>query len=56
MPTLLAALINLSHPGRYVHWGFIQLSVTNVIVIALMILVFVLAIALPFPHGRRAKR
>jgi hypothetical protein len=56
VPALVAALINLSHPGRYVHWGFIQLSVANLVVIALMILVFVLAIALPFPHGKRARR
>ena len=51
---LLAALINLGGTGRYVHWGFIQISVANLVVIGLMIVVFVLAIFLPFPrHGRR---
>jgi hypothetical protein len=51
---LLGALINLGGTGRYVHWGFIQISVANLIVIGLMIVVFVLAIFLPFPrHGRR---
>jgi hypothetical protein len=51
---LLAALINLGGTGRYIHWGFIQISVANLIVIILMIVVFVLAIFLPFPrHGRR---
>ena len=51
---LLAALVNLGGTGRYIHWGFIQISVANLIVIILMIVVFVLAIFLPFPrHGRR---
>jgi hypothetical protein len=53
---MVAALIDLNHPGSYVHWGFIQISVANIIVIAAMLLVFVLAILLPFPHGRRSKR
>lgn len=35
--------------GRYVHWGVIQISVTNLIIIAVMLALFVLAIVLPFP-------
>ncbi len=44
----------MNHPGYYLHWGVIQISLANVIVIALMILVFVLALLLPFPgrHDR----
>jgi hypothetical protein len=49
---LLASLVNLDHPGHYIHWGFIQISVANLIVILLMVLVFVLAIALPFPRRK----
>lgn len=53
---VLAALINLGGTGHYVHWGFIQISVANLVVILLMVLVFVLALVLPFPrHGRRNK-
>ena len=52
---VIAALVNLNHTGHYVSYGIIQISVANLIVIGLMIVVFVLAIALPFPHGR-AKR
>ena len=53
---LLAALVNLGGSGHYVHWGFIQMSVANLVVILLMILVFLLAIALPFPrHKERDK-
>ena len=52
--SLLAALINLGGTGRYIHWGFIDISVANLVVIVLMIVVFILAILLPFPrHGRR---
>ncbi len=50
---LLAAPVNLDHPGHYVHWGVIQISVANLVVIAVMVVVFVLALLLPFPKGRR---
>lgn len=54
--SLLATLINLGGSGKYIHWGFIQISVANLVVILLMIVVFVLAILLPFPrHGKRDK-
>jgi hypothetical protein len=49
---LLAALVNLNGPGHYVHWGFIQISVANLVVIILMVAVFVLAILLPFPRRK----
>jgi hypothetical protein len=49
---LLAALINLNGNGHYIHWGFIQMSVANFVVIVLMIAVFVLAILLPFPRRK----
>ncbi|MBV8218452.1 MAG: hypothetical protein JO325_08300 [Solirubrobacterales bacterium] len=48
----MAAVFNLNHPAHYVHWHFIQISVSNVIVIVLMIVVFVAAILLPFPSHR----
>jgi hypothetical protein len=49
---LVAALINLNGSGHYIHWGFIQISVANFVVIILMIAVFVLAILLPFPRRK----
>jgi len=36
--------------GRYVHWGVISISVTNLAIIAAMVVVFVLALVIPFPH------
>jgi hypothetical protein len=47
------AVFNLNHPAHYVHWHFFVMSVPNVIVIVLMIVVFVAAILLPFPHRGR---
>jgi hypothetical protein len=51
MPHVLAALVNLDHPGHYLHWGFIQISVANLLVIIVMAVTFVLALLLPFPHS-----
>jgi hypothetical protein len=45
----MAAIVNLNTPAHTVHWHFITLSVANVIVLVVMLIVFVLAILLPFP-------
>ena len=45
----LGAVFDLNGPAHYVHWHFFQMSVANVVVVLLMIVVFILAIALPFP-------
>jgi hypothetical protein len=52
---LLGAVFDLNHPAHVVEWHFIQLSVANIVVIGLMILVFVLAIVLPFPGAARRR-
>jgi hypothetical protein len=50
----MAAIFNLNHHADFIHWHFIQLSVPNVIAIALMLIVFTAAILVPFPgHQRR---
>ena len=49
---VLGSAVNLNGSGHYIHWGFIQLSVANFVVIVLMVLVFVLAILLPFPRHK----
>jgi hypothetical protein len=51
----MGAIINLNHPAHVVEWHFIQLSVANIVVIGLMIVVFVLAIMLPFPGAARRR-
>ncbi|MFL6164311.1 MAG: hypothetical protein ACJ74U_19090 [Jatrophihabitantaceae bacterium] len=40
----------------FVHWGVIQISLGNLLVIALMLLIFVLALLLPFPGSRDRRR
>lgn len=50
----MAAVFNLNHHATYVHWHFITLSLSNVLLIAVMFVVFVLAILLPFPHHEGA--
>ncbi|NUR99050.1 MAG: hypothetical protein HOV67_27810 [Kribbellaceae bacterium] len=37
--------------GSYIHWGVIQISVTNLVIIVAMIVLFALAIAVPFPRA-----
>jgi len=49
----MAAIFNLNHPAHYIHWHFIDLSVSNLLVVVAMIVVFVLAILLPFPGHKR---
>jgi hypothetical protein len=44
----------MEQSGVYLHWGVIQISLANLIVIALMILVFAIAVLAPFP-GRRKR-
>jgi hypothetical protein len=46
----------MNAPAHYFHAGFILISVANLIVIVLMVLVFVLAVLLPFPGGRGTER
>jgi hypothetical protein len=48
----MAAIFNLNHPPHIVHWHFIYLSVPNIVVIGVMLVVFALAILLPFPKHR----
>ena len=49
----MAAVFNLNHPAHVVTWHFFSMSVANLIVIAVMLIVFVLAIVLPFPAGKK---
>ena len=51
--SLLGAVIDLDGKPRYVHHGWFLISAGNLTVIVLMIAVFALAIAVPFPGGKR---
>jgi hypothetical protein len=43
----------MNHPAHVIHWGVIQITLANLIVILLMLAVFTAALLLPFPKGRR---
>ena len=43
-------------PGIYLVWGTLQIQLGNLIVILVMLLLFVLALLLPFPGGRERDR
>src|SRR5487761_2371179 len=47
-----AALTLASGAGKYIDVGVVHISATNLAIIALMVVVFVLALIVPFPHGR----
>ncbi len=47
--TVMSALSSAADPaGRYVHWGVVQISLTNLLIIVAMVVVFILALVIPF--------
>ncbi len=52
----LAALVHLGGTGKYISWGVIQISLANLIIIAVMIVLFAAAIILPFPKHEALKK
>jgi hypothetical protein len=52
--SLLASAVNLNGPGRYLHWSIFVVSEANLVLIAVMVVIFGAALLLPFPgHGAR---
>lgn len=37
----------------FLHWGVVQISLANLLVILLMVVIFVVALVLPFPQADR---
>ncbi len=52
-PALAGLVPHMNTPAYVIHWGVIQITLANLIVILLMIAVFVAAVLIPFPKGRR---
>ncbi|HEY6471123.1 MAG TPA: hypothetical protein VI434_15325 [Candidatus Dormibacteraeota bacterium] len=42
----------MNEPAPYFHWGFILISVPNLVLIGVMVLLFVAALLAPFPGHR----
>ncbi|HEV2360938.1 MAG TPA: cytochrome b N-terminal domain-containing protein, partial [Acidimicrobiales bacterium] len=50
--SVTASAIDLNGPGRYVHWSIFTISEANLVLIAVMVVIFGVALLLPFPgHG-----
>ena len=47
-----SGVINLDQPGTYLHWSIFTVSVANLVLIAVMVVIFGAALVLPFPTGR----
>ena len=43
----------MNHPGSFVHWSIFDVSVANLVLIAVMVVIFGAALLLPFPRGIR---
>ena len=46
MPTPDAAL----SAGHYLHWGVVNVSLTNLTIVVVMVVISAAALLLPFPH------
>ncbi len=44
----------MNGPGAFVHWSIFTVSVANLVLIAVMVVIFGAALLLPFPGGRQA--
>ena len=52
--SLFASAVNLNGPGRYLHWSIFTVSEANLVLIAVMVVIFGAALLIPFPgHGAR---
>jgi hypothetical protein len=51
-PVAGALAINLNQPGSYLHWNIFNISVANLVLIAVMVVIFAAALLLPFPKGK----
>ncbi len=49
-----AAAVDLNQPGRYLHWSIFTVSLANLVLIAVMMVIFGAALIVPFP-GRRQR-
>jgi hypothetical protein len=53
---LLGAIVDLNRPAHVVQWHFVQLSVANLVVIAVTLAACAAVIVLPFPGAARRRR
>ncbi|PZS15465.1 MAG: hypothetical protein DLM57_12695 [Pseudonocardiales bacterium] len=44
----------LSGHAHFLHWGVVQISLANLLVIVMMAVLFLLAVIIPFPHAQHS--
>jgi hypothetical protein len=49
---LLASVVNLDGPGRFLHWSIFTVSEANLVLIAVMVVIFGAAMLIPFPDHK----
>ena len=49
---LLTSPVQLNGTGRYLHWSIFTVSLANLVLIAVMVVIFGAALILPFPRGK----
>jgi len=49
---MLASAVDLNSPGKYLHWSIITISLSNLVLVAVMVLLFGAALIVRFPHSR----
>jgi len=54
LPHAVPLAINLNSPGSFVHWSIFNISVANLVLIAVMVVIFGVALLLPFPRAHSA--
>ena len=54
LPAAHPLAIDLNQPGTYLHWSIFNVSVANLVLIAVMVVIFGAALLLPFPKGHPA--
>ncbi len=45
----------MNQPGSFVHWSIFDVSVANLVLIAVMVVIFGAALLLPFPQRHRSE-
>jgi hypothetical protein len=55
MHALVGSAVGAIVPGLYLGWGSFTIQFGNLMVILLMIALFVLALVVPFPSGKKRK-
>jgi len=51
--SLIGTAVDLNSPGRYLHWSIFTVSEANLVLIAVMVVIFGAALVIPFPGRAR---